>query len=134
MTITSFADLLQTARRQTEPQRLLFVFTRAELPEGASPEERERFEKGQGGALVPIMFVDKTTEELQSFDELVEESRHTGQDWQVVFVGCLGGQGGRAPSDEKAQEALETMVKCIQGGSVEHFLAYRPDGAQISFS
>lgn len=134
MNIASFEDLLHAARRQPEPQRLLLVFTRAELPEGASPEEIAKFEKGQGGALVPVMYVDKGTDELQSFAELVEEAGHTGQTWQVVFVGCLGGQGSRAPSAEETQQALETMIKSIQGGLIQRFLAYRPDGEQIRFA
>ena len=32
MKISSFEDLLQAARQQPEPQRLLFVFADAELP------------------------------------------------------------------------------------------------------
>ncbi|MCK6507657.1 ribonucleotide reductase subunit alpha, partial [Myxococcota bacterium] len=48
-----------------------------------------RQEQGEGGALVPVMYVDKKPDELQSFEELVEESRHTGQSWDMMFVGCL---------------------------------------------
>lgn len=134
MTIASFADLLNATRQQPDPQRLLFVFARAELPEDASPEEIRRFESGRGGALTPVMFVDKKIGELTSFSSLVEESRQTGQGWDLVFVGCLGGRNGREPGDDDAQQALETMVKSVQGGKVSHLLAYRPDGEQISFS
>ncbi len=55
--INSFSDFLLAARQQDQPQRLLFVFARAELPEQASQEERARFEAGQGGALAPLMCV-----------------------------------------------------------------------------
>lgn len=134
MNISSFEELLQAARHQPDPQRLLFVFTKAELPEGATREEIERFENGQGGALTPVMFVDKKTDEVGSFAELVEESRHTGQTWDVAFIGCLSGRAGQEPSDSDAQEALETMVKSIQGGIVDRFLAYRPDGEQVRFT
>jgi len=34
MNISNFPDLLNAARQQPEPQRLLFVFTQSELPEG----------------------------------------------------------------------------------------------------
>ena len=134
MKIASFEDLLKAARQQPAPQRLLFVFTRAEKPEGATPAELEKFENGQGGALAPVMFVDKTTEEVQNFAELVEESRHTGQDWDIVFVGCLGGRSRQEPSDEEAQKALESMVKSVQGGLIERFLAFRPNGEMVYFS
>ena len=43
MAISHFADLLDEARRQPEPQRLLFVCTRAELPDHPSEEQRRRF-------------------------------------------------------------------------------------------
>ena len=44
MTISSFDDLLQAARSQPEPQRLLFVFAGVELPDDATPEQRTRFD------------------------------------------------------------------------------------------
>ena len=64
MDISSFDDLLHAARLQPEPQRLLFVFVGVELPDDATPAQRARFEQGQGGALVPLMCVDKTPQEL----------------------------------------------------------------------
>ena len=134
MTIATFADLLRAARQQPDPQRLLFVFARAELPDDASPEEIRRFESGRGGALAPIMFVDKKPDDVRNFAELVEESRHTGQAWDLVFVGCLGGRQGYEPGDDEAQQALEMMVKAVQGGNVGHLLAYRPSGEQVAFS
>lgn len=50
MDISSFDDLLHAARAQPEPQRLLFVFAAAELPDDATPAQRARFAAGQGGA------------------------------------------------------------------------------------
>ena len=64
MEITSFDDLLHAASAQPEPQRLLFVFAGVELPDDATPAQRERFAAGQGGALVPMMCVDKRPEEI----------------------------------------------------------------------
>src|SRR5437763_15902630 len=54
--ISSFDDLLRVARQQAEPQRLLFVFVGAELPEDSTSEQRQRFAAGAGGALVPLMW------------------------------------------------------------------------------
>ena len=134
MIVTGFQSLLDAARQQPEPQRLLLVFTRAELPEKATAEQRVKFEQGEGGALVPVMYVDKEPEEVRSFEELVEESRHTGQHWDMMFVGCLSGQGGRGLDDNTVQKALETMIMSIQGGIVAHLLAYRPNGEQVQLA
>ena len=45
--ISSYSDLIQASYSQQEPQRLLFVFCRAELPDEASPEEKAAFERGE---------------------------------------------------------------------------------------
>jgi hypothetical protein len=131
MIISGFQSLLQAARQQPEPQQMLFVFARTELPEGATTEEKQRFDKGQGGVMTPIMFVDKKPSEIETFADLVEESRQMGEPWDFVFVGCLSGQGDREPSDEEVTKALEVMVKSIQGGIIDHLLTYRPDGEQV---
>ncbi len=131
MIISGFQSLLQAARMQPEPQQMLFVFARTELPADASAEEKARFAKGQGGALVPIMFVDKKPGEIENFAQLVEEARQMEQDWDFGFVGCLSGQGDREPGDEEVTQALEVMVKSIQGGIIDHLLTYRPDGEQV---
>ena len=68
--ITNFDDLLQAARTQSQPQRLLFVFAGAELPADASAEQRAQFEAGEGGELAPLMCVDKAADELTGFDAL----------------------------------------------------------------
>ena len=64
MNITSFDDLLTAARAQPEPQRLLFVFAAAELADDSTEEQRLQFEAGQGGALVPVMTVDKAPDAI----------------------------------------------------------------------
>lgn len=38
MNIESYADLIREANAQTEPQRLMFVFAKAELPKGYTEE------------------------------------------------------------------------------------------------
>lgn len=73
--ISSYSDLIQASYSQQEPQRLLFVFCRAELPDEASPEEKAAFERGEGGALTPVVCVDKTPDEAPDFATLHEESR-----------------------------------------------------------
>mgnify|MGYP001363854839 CR=1 FL=1 len=116
MNIASFEDLLRAARKQPEPQRLLFVFANAVLPEDSTPEQRARFDAGLGGALTPLMSVDKAPEELDTFDALVEESHQYGQDWAIVFVASLSGRDGRAPTSKEADQSLQRMIESIKTG------------------
>lgn len=134
MNISSYADLLDAARLQPEPQRLLFVFTQPELPEGYTESQTQRFHAGEGGVLSPRMCTDKALDELGDFSDLVEESRKTGQDWQIVFVAGLGGRGGVTPSTEDAQAHLKQMVHSIQNGAISNYLAFDPDGNLVQFS
>lgn len=134
MNITSYADLLNAARQQPEPQRLLFVFTQPELPEGYTEAQIKRFQAGSGGVLAPKMCTDKALDELGEFSDLVEESRQTGQDWKIVFVAGLGGRGGVVPSTEDAQEHLKTMVNAIQNGAISNYLAFDRNGELVRFT
>ena len=64
MEITCFDDLLSAARAQVEPQRLLFVFAQAELPEAPTPEQRAGFARGQGVLVGEYAFTrDKATKD-----------------------------------------------------------------------
>ena len=133
LNISTFDDLLRAARQQPEPQRLLFVFAGAELPADSTPEQRRRFDAGAGGALIPLMCVDKTPEELGTFSELVEESRSLGPEWAIVFVASLAGQGGRAPTSEGAEAPLRSMVEASKGGSHGSFIPFDRNGRPILF-
>ena len=131
MQISSFDDLLHAARSQPEPQRLLFVFAGAELPDDATPEQRERFAAGQGGALVPLMYADKLPDELASFDALVQESQQFGHDWQMVFAAALPGKGQSAPSTEDAEAPLQKMVEDIKRGAHGAFIPFNRQGEPV---
>ena len=131
MQIATFDGLLEAMREQPEPQRLLLVFTVAELPEGATQEERERFEAGQGGALVPYVCADKTTDELEGFAALVEESRMFDQEWAIVFAAALSGRDGKAPSSADADQPLERMVAAIRAGRLDGLVAFDRSGEAV---
>lgn len=128
MTLHNFSDLLQAARQQAEPQRLLFVFAAAELPRDATAEEKIQFERGQGGALAPRVCVDKSPDEIDSFMALREESMRTGIEWDILFVAALSGRGGFAPSSDEAVQPLQMMVEAIKGGRIGEFLAVSTQG------
>lgn len=134
MNIENFDDLLRVARGQPEPQRLLFVFAHADLPGDCTPEQRTRFQAGEGGALVPLMSVDKAPEELDTFDALVEESRQFGRDWAIVFVAGLSGRDGRAPTSTEADRSLRHMIEAIKTGAFGAFMPFDRQGNPIIFS
>ena len=113
MNITHFADLLSAAAQQAEPQRLLFVFTRAELPDRYSEAQKAQFLKQQGGALAPVMCVDKLPSELTDFASLVRESEKTGQAWDIVFASSL--------------------IESVKFGGVSAFLAFDRAGELVVF-
>jgi len=129
-----FAQLLQAAAAQPQPQRLLFVFAGAELPPDATPAQRAGFERGEGAALAPLMCVDKAPDELSSFAALANESSQFGPPWQVVFVDGLGGAKGQPPTDAQVGQALDSMVDAVKQGRFVGYAAYDPSGRLLSFS
>ncbi|NMM90401.1 ribonucleotide reductase subunit alpha [Rhodococcus sp. SRB_17] len=134
MEIANFDDLLQAARAQPELQRLLFVFAGAELPSDATPAQRAQFAAGQGGALVPLMCVDKRPEEIASFAALVDESAQFGHDWAMVFAAALPGTPHRAPSSEEAEAPLQRMVDAVKEGRVGAFIPFDRQGEPVRLS
>lgn len=128
-----FQQLLDAAAAQAQPQRLLFVFAGAELPDNPTPVQRERFLAGQGGALAPLMCVDKAPDELADFAALLAESRRAGPPWQVVFAAALSGRDGRPATAAEIEVALQSMVDAVRVGGVGRFAAYDPAGDPILF-
>jgi hypothetical protein len=131
MHIHDFADLLSAAQAQPEPQRLLLVFTCAELPDDASEAEREAFAQGHGGSLKPVLCVDKLPDELADFPSLCAEAERTGQAWDLLFAAGLSGRAGQAPSSDEAEQPLRMMVGAIEAGSVGSFLAFDRSGQPL---
>ncbi len=133
--IASYESLLSAAKQQAEPQRLLFVFLKASLPEQHNDEEVSRFHAGKGGALRPIMCVDKTLDELGSFSDLAAESEKMEQDWQIVLIAALSGKNGIAPNSNEAELPLKMMIQTVEnGGDLSRYLAFDRNGALVHFS
>ena len=131
MTISTFDDLLGAARSQPQPQRLLFVFAAIELPDDATPAQRAGFERGEGGALVPKMCVDKSPAELTSFDQLRQEAAAMGQPWGMVFVAAMSGAPGKPPTSADADQPLQGMVEAIRQGRIQNFIPFDPQGRAV---
>lgn len=134
MSISSFDDLLRSARGQPEPQRLLFVFTTAGVPDDATAQQRTRFEAGQGGTLTPLMCVDKAPEDLATFDTLLEESRQFEHAWDIVFVAALAGTDAAPPTSAEAEAPLQRMVESIKSGDIGRFIPFDVQGRPVRFT
>ncbi|MDI1244318.1 MAG: ribonucleotide reductase subunit alpha [Rhodoferax sp.] len=132
MTIANFDDLLQAARQQAQPQRLLMVFTSAELPDDCTPQQRQEYEAGHGGALVPSMYADKAPDEIQSFAALKLESGQFQSQWHVVFVAALSGTNNTPPSSTDVEKTLERMVESVKLGALDNMIAFDTSGSAIS--
>ena len=132
--ITNYESLLSVANKQPQPQRLLFVFLRASLPDDHGEADASNFHSGQGGALQPIMCVDKTLSELSTFSDLVAESERVEKDWQIVLVAGLAGKNGIAPSSDEAEEPLKMMLHTVEnGGDLSKYMAFDREGAPVQF-
>ena len=133
--IINYETLLMAGKEQKEPQRFLFVFLKTALPKDHEGDEAERFNSGQGGALSPIMCVDKALDDLTSFSDLVEESKNMVQDWQLVLVACLSGMGGHMPTSTETDLQLKMMVQRVEnGGDLSRYLAFDREGALVQFN
>ena len=133
--IVNYETLLVVGKEQKEPQRFLFVFLQAALPKDHEGDEEQRFNSGQGGALLPIMCVDKALDDLTNFADLVKESENMGQEWQLVLVACLAGIGGAMPTATETDLQLKMIVQMVEnGGDLSRYLAFDREGALVQFS
>ena len=129
-----FDRLLQAAAAEPEPQRLLFVFAAAGVPDDATASQRQRFAAGAGGTLTPLVCADKAPAELSGFDALNAESRKAGPPWQVAFAAALAGHDGQPPGAAQIEQALKAMVERVRGGTIDGLIAPDPSGAPLSFA
>ncbi len=134
MDITSFEDLLQAARQQAQPQRLLFVFAGAELPDHPTAQQRAAFDAGEGGELAPLMCVDKAPSEIPGFTAFAAEAAQAGPPWSIVFAAAVGGRDGVSPTSGDVQAPLQRMVDAIKAGRLDGLLPFdrRGDPVQLA--
>jgi len=132
--VSHFDQLLKAAAAQPDPQRLLFVFAQAELPEGATEAQKNDFVAGRGGALTPLACVDKAPADLSTFEALVDESRQACPPWQVLFIAALAGHEGKPPSSALVDSALQAMVDAVKAGRLGNYMALSPSGEPLVLS
>lgn len=131
MDITTFDELLQAARLQTDPQRLLLVFVGATLPEGATAAQRRQFEAGEAGELAPLMCVDKDPQALADFAALCAEAETLGTSWTLLFAAALAGRAPLPPSDSQVDVALNAMVEAVRQGDVGRYIPFDRQGQAV---
>lgn len=131
MEISSVDDLLSAARLQHQPQRLLFVFVRADLPDQNTADQRAEVRTGRGGVLTPLACVDKTPDEIASFAALAQEALQFSPNWAIVFASSLAGRGGQPPTSAEAEAPLQRMVEAIKGGALSSFIPFDRKGDSL---
>lgn len=131
MRISSFDDFLTQARLQSDPQRLLFVFTKTERPDDATPAQLAAYQEGTGGALTPMASLDKALDEVESFTALSDEALQHVPDWKIVFVAALAGRDGTVLTQKDAEKALDRMIEMIKMGSVASLIPFDTSGHAV---
>jgi hypothetical protein len=126
--------MLASARQQPEPQRFLFVFLDAVLPEEHTPEEAFLFSQGQGGELQPVMNLTRGLDELTTFKNLAADIAQKEQGWQIVLVACVSGENSKEPTAEEVAGPLQVLEHAIRmGGDISAYTAFDRDGEQVQF-
>lgn len=133
MEISSYKDLIEMARSQADAQRLLFVFTRPELPENFNSQQEREFQTGKGGILTPVMYVDKAPGDVESFATIIEQSIEMPTDWSIVFIGALSGTGKFPPCSDTIEKSFLKMIEDIKIGRLSNFLAFDKHGDIVKF-
>ncbi len=106
-----FSKLIEAAKQQEQPQRLLMLFAKAE-----GNKKKGKNAVNETGTVTPLMCVDKLPEELGSFDALIKEADGISEDWNFVLIAGLGGSDGVAPPTEAAEPYLNQMANDVMMG------------------
>ncbi len=106
-----FSKLIEAAKQQEQPQRLLMLFAKAE-----GNKKKGKNAVNETGTVTPLMCVDKLPEELGSFDALIKEADGISEDWSFVLIAGLGGSDGVAPPTEAAEPYLNQMANDVMMG------------------
>jgi hypothetical protein len=86
------------------------------------------------GALVPLMCVDKSPQELESFAALAAEAELMGQKWGMVFAAALSGTIGQPPTSVDAEVPLQRMVEAIKSGNIDGYIPFDHQGLPVQLS
>ena len=133
MSRDTFSLYLQDALKQTEPQMLIFVFTRLVLDDNATAEQRLAFEQDEGGRLLPVSCAYRLPAELSDFNALNGISGSVDRTWDVVFISSIIEPSSQKPVSVDVNQVLQGMIDFVASGQVKQFLALDKQGEQLSF-
>ncbi len=123
-----FSQLLDMAGQQEQPQRLLFLFAKAQSASNKKATDKDP----KSGTIEPRMCVDKLPQELTDYNALVKEADSVERDWNFVFVAGLSGQNGYAPTTEMAEQYLNKMTNDLSSGqNIAQYVVFNRDGQPI---
>jgi len=125
-----FGELIKMALQQEQPQRLLFLFAKAESGDETNTAGLVKGHKS--GTIEPRMCVDKLPSELSKYSDLVKEADSVAKDWNFVFIAGLSGQDGVAPSTEMAEQYLNKMTNDLSAGqNIAQYVVFDREGKPI---
>ena len=106
---SNFTKLVQAAKAQAEPQRLLFLLAKSERT-NKSKKSRAR------GTIAPVACVDKLPQELTTIKKFSAEADQISTDWNMILIAGMNGSDGQAPSSEDAEPLLNKMANDLLSG------------------
>ena len=117
--ISNFLELLKAAEDQKEPQRMLFLFAKAD------ETKKKKNKSHQKGTLTPVMCVDKLPSEIADFDSFVTEADTISKEWDFMLTAGLNGIDGVAPTTEDAEPYLNQMTNQLASGAdISQFIIF----------
>ncbi len=123
--VSNFEKLIQAAKSQSEPQRLLFLLAKSERDNKAK-KSRAR------GTIKAIACVDKLPEELSTLKAFISEADQITTDWDMILIAGMNGQNNQAPTSEDAEPLLNKMANDLMSGqSLERYLILTRHDEQV---
>ncbi len=106
---SNFKKMIDAAEAQEQPQRILIMLAKSEVAENDK-------EKGMSGTITPVICVDKTPDEITSFEDFIKEADSINSDWDMMFIAGLAGENNEMPTPEDADPILNNMVNNLMSG------------------
>ncbi|WP_196138191.1 ribonucleotide reductase subunit alpha [Aliikangiella sp. G2MR2-5] len=124
-TNSNFLHLLEAAKAQSKPQRLLFLLAKSERDNKAKKSKAR-------GTISPVACVDKLPEELTNLMDFIKEADQITTDWDMVFIAGMSGENEIAPSTEDAAPLLEKMASdLLSAADLSRYLILTRDDEMV---